>query len=358
MPDAMQSVHDLHHAMMRFPSLSFEEKELADFLETWLRAEGIMVHRHRDNVWFECGDGEDVLLLNSHLDVVPASAHHPYPPFEPTVVEGNVYGRGAVDAKGSGAAMTWAFFTLFREGFRPKKGKLIVALTTCEENSKLYDGLEDLTVNRILPPISAALVGEPTNLQPCIAQKGLLILNLHAHGRTAHAARGHLGINAIPIAARDVLALEAFAFEKSDPVLGKPSLHVTMIEGGKAHNIIPDHVMLKVDIRSTPAYTHPEITALVQSVVVSEVEVHSERIIPVCTHPHERIVQACLAGREEAVPFGSPTASDWIFLQGIPTVKIGPGASELSHTPDEHVALGEIEAAVTVYRNIILHYFE
>ncbi|MBN8588019.1 MAG: M20/M25/M40 family metallo-hydrolase [Rhodothermia bacterium] len=354
----IKNVHDLHHTMMRFPCLSFEEKPLADFLEAFMRAKGAKVHRHLDNVWYELGSGDEVLLLNSHLDVVPASQGHPYPPFEPTVVEGKVYGRGAVDAKASGAAMTWAFLSLLASGFAPKNGKLIVALTTGEENSKTYDGLEDLVNNGHLPKISAALVGEPTNLQPCIAQKGLLILNLHARGRTAHAARGHLGLNAISIAAKDILALQDFPFEREDAYLGFPSLHVTMIEGGKAHNIIPDHVWMKVDIRSTPAYTHEEIIERVQAVVASEVEVHSKRIIPVGTAPSEKIVQACLEAIPNAIPFGSPTASDWIFLKNIPTVKIGPGYSELSHTPDEHVELTAVAQGVEVYKNIITSYFK
>lgn len=354
----LDSVHALHHALIRFPSFSFQEQEIADFLYDWLQSEGVQVHRHRDNIWFVLGDGTQTLLLNSHLDVVSPSLDHPYPPFEPTVVDGKVYGRGAVDAKASGAAMTWAFLHLMREGWLPKNGKLIVALTTCEENSKEYDGLEDLIQNQILPPIHAALVGEPTHLQPCIAQKGLLVLNLHARGKTAHAARGHLGINAITIAAEDVLALSKFEFEKSDPVLGKPTLHVTMIEGGKAHNIIPDHVKMKVDIRSTPAYTHEEIAGLVQAVIKSEVEVHSKRIIPVGTALDEPIVQACLRAIPNAQPFGSPTASDWIFIKDIPSVKIGPGFSELSHTPNEHVEEAEVARAVVVYQGIIRAYFE
>ncbi|HRR09357.1 MAG TPA: M20/M25/M40 family metallo-hydrolase [Rhodothermales bacterium] len=352
------TVTDLHHALIRFPCLSFEEKPIADFVEAFMRSHGASVFRHLDNVWCELGAGENVLLLNSHLDVVPPSKTHPYPPFEPTVVNGKVYGRGAVDAKASGAAMLWAFLSLLEEGYVPPKGKVVVALTAGEENSKTYDGLEDLTTNGYLPQISAALVGEPTNLQPCIAQKGLLILNLHARGRTAHAARGHLGVNAITIAAKDILTLSGFRFDREDPYLGFSTLHVTMIEGGKAHNIIPDHVWMKVDIRSTPAYDHDEMALMVQEMVASEVEIHSKRIIPVGTKPEAAIVQACLKAMPTATLFGSPTASDWIFLKDIPTVKIGPGFSELSHTPDEHVELVEVLRGVNVYRDIIKTYFE
>jgi acetylornithine deacetylase len=353
----VNSVTDFLADLVRFPCLSYEEDAIASFVYSFVQEKGAKVHRHADNVWFELGEGDDVLLLNSHLDVVPASENHPYPPFEPTIVEGKMYGRGAVDAKGCGSAMTFAFLELLQEGYNPTNGKLIVALTACEEASKDYDGLEDLRQNQILPQISAALVGEPTNMQPCIAQKGLLILNLHARGRTAHAARGHLGENAILKAAQDALTLSRFEFPWGDDYLGKPTMHVTMINGGTAHNIIPDLVTMKVDIRSTPPYTHTEIVQMIQAQIESEVEVHSDRIIPVGTKPEERIVQACKSALPDAQTFGSPTASDWIFLKDVPTVKIGPGFSELSHTPNEHIALRDVEEAVQGYKRIIKAYF-
>lgn len=342
--------------LVRFPSLSHQEDEIATFVYHFLQTRGVQVFRHANNVWCELGNGDDVLLLNSHLDVVPVSNDHPFPPFEPTIHDGKLYGRGAVDAKGCGSSMLFAFLALFQEGFIPKNGKIIVALTACEEASKDYNGLQD--IRPLLPKLSAALVGEPTNFQPCVAQKGLLILNLHAKGKTAHAARGHLGENAILKAARDILTLSTFDFPWGDETLGKPTMHVTMIEGGTAHNIIPDWVKMKVDIRSTPPYSHPEIVQLVQSQIESEVEVHSDRIIPVGTPLSAKIVQTCLKALPNAVPFGSPTASDWIFLHDVPTVKIGPGFSELSHTPNEHIALQDVLEAVQGYKDIIKTYFD
>ncbi len=354
-PASNAKVVELLKALVRFPSLSHQEADIADFIEHYVRRAGLPVQRLDNNVYFWLGEGEDRLLLNSHLDVVPPSADHPFDPFEPVELDGKLYGRGTVDAKASVAAMTTALLSLAREGWRPPQGQVIVALTACEETGGGYNGLEALRPH--LPPLQAAIVGEPTRLEPCVAQKGLLILKLHARGRTAHAARPHLGDNAILRATRDIQRLSQFRFEKADPFLGMPTLTVTTIQGGTAHNVVPERCSFTLDIRTTPAYTHAEIVQLLSSVVESEIEVHSDRFIPVSTPVSARIVQACLRANPTGRPFGSPTASDWIFLHDIPTVKLGPGPSERSHTGGEHIELEELMRAVEVYRNIIRYYY-
>ncbi|MDZ4701230.1 MAG: M20/M25/M40 family metallo-hydrolase [Rhodothermales bacterium] len=356
MPDHPTDVLELLSAFVRFPSLSKQEGPIADFVEAYARAEGLHVGRLDDNVYFWIGDGPDLLLLNSHLDVVPPSSDHPYDPFIPTLVDGKLYGRGTVDAKASGAAMTMALVELAEAGWTPPGGKLMVALTTCEEIGGDYNGLQHLRPH--LPPIHAALVGEPTEMTPVVSQKGLLILKIHAEGRTAHAARAHLGENAIYKAAADIARLQQLAFDREDPYLGKPTVTVTMIQGGTARNVVPDHCVFDVDIRSTPAYTHDELVAYIQAQVASRVEVHSKRLIPVATPVDARIVRACRQALPDREPIGSPTASDWIFLPDVPTVKIGPGPSSRSHTPDEHIEIDAVFPAVDVYKQIVKHYFD
>ncbi len=342
--------------LVEIPSLSREEKDAADFVEAYVRAAGLEPRRLDDNVYFKLGEGGDRLLLNSHLDVVPPSSNHPYPPFQAVRVGDDLYGRGAVDAKASVAAMTAAVVGLHRRGWAPPPGgEVWVALTACEETGGGYNGLESLRPH--LPPLSAALVGEPTDLQPCVAQKGLLILNVHARGRTAHAARAHLGENAILKAARDLGRLAGFAPERADAFLGRPTITPTTIAGGAARNVVPDACTFTLDIRSTPAYTHDELIGLVADLLESEVEVHSKRLIPVATPVETPIVQACLRALPHAQPFGSPTASDWVFLADTPTVKIGPGLSERSHTPDERIDCRQVEQAVAAYQGIIRAYF-
>lgn len=348
-------VVDLLKDMVAIPSLSHKEKTLADFIFTYIQAAPVELRRFEDNLYFWIGEGPNCLLLNTHLDVVPPSQDHPYDPFTPTEREGKVYGRGTVDAKASGAAMTTALLQLATSGWQPTNGKVMVALTVCEEIGGDTNGLQKLRPH--LPPIHAALVGEPTQMQPCLGQKGLLILRVEAHGTSAHAARAHLGDNAIYKAARDIARLEKYAFSKADPFLGAPTLSVTVIEGGKARNVVPDACTFYIDIRSTPAYTHDALIAELSDVLESEVYVHSKRLIPVGTAADTRIAQAC----KQALPlsdfFGSPTLSDWIFLHDIPTVKIGPGSSNLSHTANEHIEIVALEQAVDDYQAIIRAYF-
>jgi len=360
------NVLDLHADLVRIPSLSFQEREAADYVEAaFRRVDGLEAGRHGNSVWASLGDGDDVLLLASHLDVVPPSEDHPYPPFSPTTVDGAVYGRGAVDAKASGAAMMAALIGLAESGWRPEGGRLVVALTECEETGGGEgNGMEKLrrdVFGTELPDVSAALVGEPTELKPCLAQKGLLILIATAHGKTAHAARAHLGENALTVAARDLLTIDAFTFDKADPLLGSPTITATMIEGGTAKNVVPDRCTITLDIRSTPASTHAELTELVRQSLASEIRVHSERIVPCATAPDARVARAAVDALTDlgldAEPFGSPTASDWIFLTDVPAVKIGPGRSELSHTADEHVEVEQLERAVDVYAEIARRYF-
>lgn len=359
-------VLDLHAALVRFPSLSHEEAAIADYVESVAQnVDGLSVGRLENNIWASIGDGDDVFLLCSHLDVVPPSAGHPYPPYEPTVVDGKVYGRGAVDAKASGAAMLTALFSLAESGWRPpENGRLVVALTACEETGRGYNGMEQMreeVFGHALPDVSAALVGEPTELRPCLAQKGLLILTATAHGKTAHAARAHLGANALTVAARDLLRIEEMTFDRTDSLLGAPTATATIIEGGSAKNVVPDRCTITLDVRSTPAYTHAELTTLVSDALESEVEVYSDRLVPCSTAAGSRVARAvvsAIAGLEmDAAPFGSPTASDWIFLKDVPAVKIGPGRSELSHTADEHVEIDQVVRAVDVYSAVARAYF-
>lgn len=352
----IRSAPDLLKALVRFPSLSHQEDAIASFLEAYVRQCGVQVRRLGNNVYYWVGDGDHRLLLNSHLDVVPASTGHPYDPFEAVEADGLIYGRGTADAKGSGAAMTTALLSLAQEGWKPAGGQVIVALTACEEVGTDDNGL--LALRPHLPPLHGALVGEPTSMQPIIAQKGLLILRATARGKSAHAARAHLGVNAISIAAADISVLSRYEFARADPLLGAPTLCVSTIEGGTARNVVPDRCTFYVDVRSTPAYSHDQIARDFDELLASKIDIHSGRIVPVSTPASAHIVQSCLRALPGAVAAGSPTASDWIHLHDLPVVKIGPGRSELSHTAEEHVAATEVSSAARAYRRIIKEYFK
>jgi acetylornithine deacetylase len=338
--------------LVRLPSPSGKEEAVVARLEAEFRTLGWTPEvRGRNLTALLDGGAGPLLMLNSHTDTVPVGAEWTKDPLAAEIVDGRIYGRGSNDAKGCLTAMVLGAARAFATD--APKGRVLLA-ATCEEET-LGQGLETLLPS--LPRPDAAVVGEPTGLQPAVAQKGLIVLEIEAAGRSAHAAWGG-GVNAVEAAARDVLALSGLSFDRAHPALGAPSLNVTQISGGERHNVIPDRCRLVVDVRTTPDYAPEEIVARVREAVGGEVRVRSSRLGSVSTDPAHAVVRAALAANPGAVPYGSPTLSDWVFLKGIPTVKAGPGESRRSHTPDEYLEVRELEAGVAFYEALIRRYFE
>ncbi len=347
----MISAVELLSDLVRIPSPSGQEDAVVARLEDALRQLGLAPSRHGRNLTALLDGGKGpLLLLNSHTDTVPVGEDWTKAPLSATIENGRLYGRGANDAKGPLTAMILGAARAFEKD--APKGRVLLA-ASCEEEV-LGQGLEKLLP--LLPRPDAAVVGEPTGLRPAVAQKGLIVLEITAAGRSAHAAHGG-GLNAIEAAARDVLVLSQLRFDKTHPALGSPTLNVTQINGGARHNVIPDRCTLVVDIRTTPDYAPEEIVAAVTRAVEGQVRVRSSRLGSVETDPAHAVVQAALSANPAARPYGSPTLSDWVFLKGIPTVKVGPGESKRSHTPDEFIEVAELEAGVAFYERLIRDYF-
>jgi acetylornithine deacetylase len=343
---------ELLRELVRIPSESGREDAIAGRLEALFVDLRWKPVRSGRNLHVMLGSSGPLLLLGSHTDTVPAGEGWTHAPLGAELHDGRVWGRGSNDAKGCLTAMIVALARTCRDGGLPGPGRVCLA-ATCEEEIA-GAGLERLI--RELPRPDAAVVGEPTALQPAVAQRGLVLLELTAQGRSAHVAWGN-GINAIEIAARDVLALSELRFAREHPVLGRTTLHVTQVAGGTRHNVVPDRCQLVVDIRTTPAYTPEEIVTEVRNVVQSEVRVRSQRLRPVATEATAPIVRAALQAQPGSRPYGSATLSDWVFLDGIPTVKVGPGDSRRSHTPDEYLEVHELEAGVGFYERLMHAYF-
>jgi acetylornithine deacetylase len=344
----MSTVTTLLRDLVGIPSVSGEEKPVADFLQQWFEERGLAVHRSDRNLSVSVGKGRRRLLLNSHLDVVPPGTGWDSDPFVPFVRNDALVGRGSNDAKASVAAMACAMVALLE---RDLDGQVVFAATCEEERGR--NGLE-----RYLPELGAfdaAVVGEPTELQPAVAQNGLLILELTARGRAGHAARPHLADNAISRAARDITALSALRWEPVNVHVGPMTLAVTQVEGGVAHNVIPGACKMVVDIRTIPDIPASEVVERVKATVESEVWVRSDRLAPAHTPAGSAILEAVEVALPGCVPFGSPTMSDWAHLTGIPAVKLGPGLSEVSHTANEWVNLPMVERAVDSYVDIAQH---
>ncbi len=340
--------------LIRFPSISGEEKELADRLEFRIRKTGLLnVERFEDNLLLTLGAGTPFLLLNSHSDVVPPSDRHEGDPFDPVIKKGRVHGRGSTDAKGSVSSMVTALLGLAKKGYKPT-GRVSLAITVCEERYAEKNGMNHL--RKILPEPDAALVGEPTELHPCGAQKGLLIVTLETKGTSGHAARA-TGPNAIYEMSVLLEKLRNISFGKLNPLLGSVRITPTVIEGGSARNAHPESCIVYLDIRTIPDYSNDHIIKKLQTELGAHVSIFSDRFVATQTDPGHPIARAaCEVTGHPLV--GSETSSDWVALADIPTIKIGPGRSIDSHTAGESIALEQLELAVPVYQNIIRRYFE
>jgi len=336
--------------LVGIPSASGDEQAISDHLAGLLAAEGFDVHRQGGNLWFELGTRGPRLLLVSHLDTVPACEGWTQDALKPWWSGERLYGLGANDAKGCVAALVLAAVAL-REDAGDLEARAVFAFTTGEEVGG--KGIQELLP--VLGKLDAAVVGEPTGLRICSAQRGMLILKCTARGEAAHVAHAHLGDNAIHKAARDVTKLGGMRFEPH-VLLGETRAQVTTVAGGRARNQVPDTCEFFVDLRTTPNLSHADLVSRIAGELESDVAVHSDRYLAVATPVTDPVVRAALQASGNTGSIGSATASDWAFLAPLPAVKAGPGDTHRSHRPDEWLSLTELAAGQAFYEQVVRHY--
>ena len=336
---------ELLENLIRIPSFSREEGAAADYLERWMLEEGFAVRRKGHNLWVEScpPDGRPTILLNAHIDTVKPASGYTRDPFGPVVEDGRLYGLGSNDDGGSLLALIQTYSSLLR---RPQPYRLVLSATAEEEVSGV-GGLE-----LILPEIGKVdfgVIGEPTGMRMAVAEKGLMVLDCTARGKSGHAARNE-GVNAIYKALEDIDWFRGHQFEKVSDFLGPVKMTVTQIAAGTQHNVVPDKCTFVVDVRPNGMYTNPELLSMIKSSISCEVKERSTRIgsshLPL---DHPAVVRGLSLGLE---PFGSPTTSNQALCP-FPTLKIGPGESSRSHSADEFICLDEIEKGVEVYTALL-----
>ena len=335
--------------LIEVPRFSGEEEAAADLLQDYMENElGLEVKRDFNNLWsvqpnFDAE--KPTLLLNAHIDTVKPVAGWQRDPFKATREGDRIYGLGSNDDGASLVSLLHVFAALKDQDTKYN----LVFLASAEEERSGKCGIEH--VLPLLPKIDVALVGEPTGMQPAIAEKGLMVLDVTAHGKAGHAARDE-GDNAIYKALEDIEWFKNYKWEKVSPLLGPVKMSVTVINAGTQHNVIPDTCTFTVDVRSNECYTNRELFDEIGKNVKSEVKARSFRLgssgIDV-NHPLvQRIVE--LGGK----PFGSPTLSDQALMP-FPSLKMGPGESKRSHSADEFVEIGEIRAYLSLLLEEVLH---
>ncbi|MDR3267080.1 MAG: M20 family metallo-hydrolase [Tannerella sp.] len=333
---------DILKGMISIPSFSREEKEVSDFLQNIWNKEGLVVNRHENNLWLSTGidSSKPTLLLNSHIDTVRPVSGWTLDPFRPDESEDNkLTGLGSNDAGASIVSLYEAFKILTRK-YQPYN---LIFLASAEEEISGKAGIE--SVLPLLPEINFAVVGEPTDMHPAIAEKGLMVLDCTVTGKAGHAARNE-GINAIYKAIRDIEWFEMHCFGRKSDLLGDVKMSVTQIQAGTQHNVIPDKCTFVVDVRSNELYSNEELLEEIRERLYCETKARSLRLNSSHTDVnHPFVKRAVMLGKQ---PFGSPTLSDQALMP-FASVKIGPGDSARSHSADEFIRPSEIREAIDTY---------
>lgn len=332
---------DLLKNMIRIPSFSRDEGAVADFLERWMLTEGFAARRLGNNLWIESGpaDGRPTILLNAHIDTVKPASGYTRDPFTPEIEDGCLYGLGSNDDGGSLVALLETYSRLIQK----EQPYRLIFSATAEEEVSGKGGLD-----LILPElglIDFGVMGEPTGMRMAVAERGLMVLDCTAYGKSGHAARNE-GVNAIYKAIEDIQWFKSHSFDRVSDFLGAVKMSVTQINAGTQHNVVPDKCTFVVDVRPNGMYTNPELLELIKSSVSCEVKERSTRIgsshLPM---DHPAVVRGLSLGLE---PFGSPTTSNQALCH-FPTLKIGPGDSARSHSANEYIRLDEIGEGIETY---------
>ncbi len=319
------------------------------------------------------GKGGRRLIFNGHLDVVPAGhlAQWKYPPFQGKLEKGRIYGRGASDMKGGIASFLHAISMIDRSNIHPNQGAVILHLVSDEE-SHGHQGMDFLTHKKMIRG-NAAIVGEPTDLDPVIGQKGALWFRISTIGKPAHGSRPHLGINAIEKMKKVINQLNSISLEKEHPLLGKPTFNIGTIQGGTKINIVPERCEIEVDRRMLPSEKKEgvlrEIKESLDSLQLQDpsFQYQIEEIDfaePSEIDPEDEIVKISVEAigevrgeRPKIKGFsGFTDARFYIKECRIPTLILGPGGVDQSHTTNESVEVDALVQAAQIYGLIIFKF--
>jgi acetylornithine deacetylase len=349
------SIHTLHadaidllKELIATPSFSKEEDQTAGIITRFLGVRDIEHSRVVNNVYAynkHYDPSKPTIVLNSHHDTVRPNKGYSLDPFAPLARDGKLFGLGSNDAGGSLVALIAAFLYYYHStGLRYN---LLIAATAEEEISG-HQGIEMLLP--LLEKIAFGIVGEPTQMQMAIAEKGLLVLDCMASGKAGHAARNE-GENAIYKAIKDIEWFHNYSFDKVSDLLGPVKMSVTVINTeNKAHNVVPPQCSFVADVRVNELYTFEEILSIIKKNVASEVQPRSLRMRSSLISTGHPLIQSGLKlGRKY---YGSPTTSDKALMP-FPALKIGPGDSARSHTADEFIFTDEIKEAIELYIQLL-----
>ena len=308
--DAVQ----LLQRLIAVPSVSRDEQRAADLLAAAITQWGLSYRREANNILVSdphFDEQRPTLLLNAHIDTVKPVSTWTRDPFCPTLEGDRLYGLGANDCGGGLVSLLQVFRIMIG---RPRHYNLIF-LASAEEEVSGADGISRMLP--LLPTIDVAIVGEPTGMQPAIAERGLMVIDGYA----------------------------------PSPLLGHTKMSVTVVEAGTQHNVVPDQLHFIIDVRTNEYYQNEYVFAfLCRHMKKCELKARSFRLHSSSINQNHPLIQRCLQMGMQ--PFGSPTLSDQALMP-FPSFKLGPGDSARSHAADEYILVTEIEQAINTYVQLL-----
>jgi len=339
---------DLLKKLIATPSFSKEEKNTASVIEEFLQSKNVSTERFLNNIWARnkhFDETRQTILLNSHHDTVKPNKGYTVDPFSPLESENKLFGLGSNDAGGALVSLIATFLHYYES--ENLKYNLILAASAEEEISG-KNGIEALLPN--LGNIDCAIVGEPTQMQMAVAERGLLVIDCVTEGKAGHAAREE-GVNAIYKAIKDIEWFKTYRFPKNSELLGPVKMSVTSIyTENKSHNITPSQCNFVADVRVNELYTFEEVVNTIQENVESNIKPRSTRLRSTSISlEHPLVVAGLTLGRNY---YGSPTTSDKALMP-FPALKMGPGDSARSHIADEFIYLDEIKTGIELYIKLL-----
>lgn len=328
------------------PSVSRDEAKAADIMQEAMESYGFSPIREGNNLWIidtDMQESRPTILLNAHIDTVKPVASWTRDPFSPDIEGDILYGLGSNDCGGGLVSL----LQVFRYMTDKPRNYNLVYLASAEEEVSGINGIR--RVIGLLPHIDVAIVGEPTGMEPAVAEKGLMVIDMTAHGKSGHAARGE-GVNAIYEALDDMRWIRDYRFEKVSDFLGPTVMNLTVVNSGTQHNVIPDECKMIVDVRSNEHYDNEELFHFIDKNTKSDCKARSYHLRSSHISLDHPLIQKLTAMGK--TPFGSPTLSDQALMPW-ESFKFGPGQSSRSHSANEHIHISEIMDAIKTYATLL-----
>ena len=347
MSDLTTAAINLLKDLIKIPSFSKQEDKTAKRIGDWFDNYGIPYEKFGNNLWAKNKNfdpSKPTLLLNSHHDTVKPNTAYTIDPFEAKIEDGKLFGLGSNDAGGALVSLI-ALFTYYFDYENPKYNLVVAA--SAEEEIAGDESLRGLIPK--LPKIDLAIVGEPTEMNLAVAEKGLIVFDAVIKGTPGHAAHPN-DDNPIMKLPEVLNWFDNFKLQKYSDFLGDVKVTVTQVSAGKEHNVVPGSVHLVVDVRVNDKYSNEELSNIIVESAPCEITPRSLKLNSSSIGMDHELVQAGISlGRKT---YGSPTLSDQAALN-CPSVKIGPGLSTRSHSANEFIFVNEIEEAIKIYIDLV-----